>query len=268
MNSLAQVPQPPALSDKDNVRHWCIKVHAYLNATGIQDENVKKSIVLQLFNETAMDWYQNPIECNVITAETTSTDILDGLNKFLTPISSVSLAEQEIATLVQSGTVQEYLCKFMKLCTRIPDMTNPERRRCFVRGLKPAIQREIYKQSGLTFEQVQQIALVFDGTRRMFPEVARHHQKSENPVFAHRAIRNLPEPMDVTRMDVKNFPKITEAERNYLREKGGCFACRQIGHSAKRCPTFKQTRRINEADVSCSTMRADEIRSSFGDDQL
>jgi hypothetical protein len=255
--STLRIPLPAVLKENDNINHWRIKVDAYL--TG-QDEKTKRGIILQLLNEPAMDWWVHQVNNQAIDEETPVKTILDGLINFFTPISTIAHAEQELASITQNGSVQDYLKKFVQVTTRIPDITEGERRRTFVRGLKPHIRRELYKQGTINFAQAQQIALVFDSSMRTFFPPVRHTPTMPS---AQPTLRRIPhdDPMDCSAFGVK-IKKLSDKERSHLISIGGCFACRKPGHHARNCPSFNKSQKVQEMCIP-----EDEQEMYFQEDQ-
>jgi hypothetical protein len=39
-------------------------------------------------------------------------------------------------------------------------------------------------------------------------------------------------------LDAVNLGPLSQQDRDYLRQNGGCFRCRRLGHFGNQCPSF------------------------------
>ena len=72
--------------------------------------------------------------------------------------------------------------------------------------------------------------------RRPFPNPATQHTPSILTRQVDRSQLTPGDPMDLSQR--RALPPLTETERQRLREVGGCFRCRKVGHMAPQCPDF------------------------------
>ena len=74
-------------------------------------------------------------------------------------------------------------------------MKDAERRRCFVRGLKPNTQKEIYRQAPSTYEEACRISQLFDhASFQLFSQ--------PKPVFRQFVTRSSNQVLDSSRMEI------------------------------------------------------------------
>jgi len=160
-----RLPAPPTFDGSTNVRHWIARLNAFFKSHGTVGEEMKFNYACSLLDGPAIDWWlfiQSEIADGNRTSFASYTEFAEALTNYFTPHSDIASAEKELADICQTGSVTEYLKKFSQIIIRIPDMKDAERRRCFVRGLKPSTQKEIYRQCPATYEEACKIAQLFD----------------------------------------------------------------------------------------------------------
>jgi len=86
-----------------------------------------------------------------------------------------------------------------------------------------------------------------------------YHHVNGLPTLNHNQTPLTPTPMDLsviaTPTPARRLAKLTPAEYDYLKSTGGCFRCRQGGHLAQNCPTYRShvnalSTRHNEAAIT------------------
>lgn len=156
-------------------------------------------------------------------------------------------ARDKLAALKQTSSVHEYVRESQELVMQIPGMDQMEQLDRFVRGLKPRTRQEVVMRGALTLDEAVRMADTFDS---LFTGLALGGQFSgyrsgQGQGYAARPSMSPaanpttgPTPMEVDALNRKLSP-LTQAERDRLRKIGGCFRCREPGHIAPNCPTFK-----------------------------
>lgn len=168
-------------------------------------------------------------------------------------VNSARHARDELANLVQDGSVREYATKMQELAMQIPDLGEGELMDRFIRGLKRRTHQEVVMREPLDFEDAVRIADRYDslyGSSNLFSA----NRSFRNPagtwsssVRQPSPLTNLafnrslnqpqsgPTPMEVDALRRKPAP-LTQSERTRLMKTGGCFYCRQTGHLITDCP--------------------------------
>ena len=75
-----------------------------------------------------------------------------GLRRQFEPVNAVRVARDKLARLRQDKSVQDYTARFRTLVLQVPDMSEAELMDRFIRGLKPAAQRELELHPPATFD--------------------------------------------------------------------------------------------------------------------
>jgi hypothetical protein len=165
-------------------------------------------------------------------------------------VNSARHTRDQLANLVQSGSVRAYATKMQELAMQIPDIKEGELKDCFIRGLKRRTQEQVVMQDPDTFEKAVKLADRYDslwGSANLFFNTRRTPSgtwatsatppPTPNPFSSRGA--NLgsshPTPMEIDALQRKPTP-LTQTERAHLIKIGGCFYCRQTGHMIGDCP--------------------------------
>ena len=134
---------------------------------------------------------------------------------------SIRKARDKIAALRQKTSVSKYSDSFRSLLLKIPDMSIEEQLDRYIRGLKPAIRRELLLKAPTTLDDAVTLAERMDSIQRIsVPPSAPVPSSSSGPHHA---------PMDVDSVQVPppSRRRLTPEERANLVAKNGCFYCRQ-----------------------------------------
>jgi hypothetical protein len=145
--------------------------------------------------------------------------------------------EDAFNDLTQTGTVSAYVNTFEELRLKLADVSESEAYRRFLGGLKQHVRKAVRREAAhsktkLTLAQAIEFALVEDPSH-----------VNRNPAATPRAATPRrdrdPDAMDLDTVDARGrLLPLSEAQRKYLSEKGGCFACRRLGHmqGSPDCP--------------------------------
>jgi len=222
---------PPIFNGSTNVRQWITRLNIFFKAYGAVDEETKFNFACSLLDGPAIDWWlfvQSEMAEGNRNSFVSYTEFVEELTNYFTPYSDIASAEKELAEIRQIGSVADYTKKFSQIMVRIHDMSDGERRRCFIRGLRPNTQKEIYRQCPKSYKEACRIAQLFDhASFQLFPQ--------SKPVFRQFVSSPQNQATNGSRMEIDqintNHPKrLTEAEKEYLIKNHGCFSCRKLGH--------------------------------------
>jgi hypothetical protein len=166
-------------------------------------------------------------------------------------VNSSRHARDQLANLVQTGSVRAYATKMQELAMQIPDIGEGELKDRFIRGLKRRTQEAVVMREPCTFEEAVQLADRYDslwGSSNLFANQPRRTAAgqwtstakqpiSTNPIPSRypAGTSSEPVPMEIDALRRRNSP-LTPTERARLVKLGGCFYCRQLGHMIAECP--------------------------------
>jgi hypothetical protein len=170
------------------------------------------------------------------------------LSQEFQPIDATRAARNQLATLVQTHSVAAYTAAFRILALSIPDLSPAETLHRYIFNLKPKTRMEVEIRTPTTLDEATHIANLYDtitfNTKNSYPSNATHSQA--NRTSTPYQTSSTATPMDlsaVASLVTRRLSKLTPAEYDHLKTTGGCFRCRQRGHLAQNCPTYKN--RIN-----------------------
>jgi hypothetical protein len=214
--SLVKLPAPAKFNGYfPKVDDWIRDVDRYLN---YYETNNKHSIMYtaMLLTGQAQSWW-NHLEKTNQTPTKWKTMIEEIYQRFR-PINEERAATERIYNLKQYAKVDDYISAFNDLVTRIPDITDAEAFRLFMRGLKPEIRNEMekrYIKENLT--RLQREAHSYDGLIQS--QRFGHYNRPKQEMFQKKP------PFK------KSFQQIQTDSRPNIE----CFKCGKKGHMMKDC---------------------------------
>jgi len=167
------------------------------------------------------------------------------LRKEFVPINSVIQARDKLASLVQGGSVTDYINEFRRLKLQIPDLSPGDALDRFVRGLVKVIRVAVRSRFPTTLSEAESLALAIEAASQDEEGYAVPQQQVVQPKINY-------EPMELDSLrDMVNAlaGQVRQGNGGYRRNGGGyrggngnggprCFACGGIGHMKRECPTF------------------------------
>ena len=162
-------------------------------------------------------------------------ELLNGVKKVCNLNDDQNKDEDAFHDLVQTGSVTEYVTTFEELRLRLNDVSEAEAIRKFTGGLKPHVRKALRREAAhlntrLTLDQAMDLALVEDPAQT---------PRARPPVLTPATRNQAPDAMDLDTVDARGkLRPLTDAQRNWLRDNNGCFACRRLGHhqGSADCP--------------------------------
>lgn len=187
-------------------------------------------------------------------------DFVEELLAEFLPLNAVRDARDALASIKQEGTVRSYLSRFRFLCARIPNLSEDEKLDRFMRGLDKRLRLECELRDVDSVDAAARLAERVQATYRGngFGDTPQHH--NHNHARHHRqhharshASHTGPAPMELgavklwkdltgpqqqrlSRLQKEQAP-LSKEDRDFLAEVGGCFYCRQLGHTKPNCPS-------------------------------
>ncbi|KAJ1916911.1 hypothetical protein H4219_003493 [Mycoemilia scoparia] len=144
---------PPKFGDNGNPWEWIERAQMYYEAASdLSPTKCLYSLCLRL-EGGPFAWFINKKKSNdnMIPWDNFTAFETD-FRKFFCIESDLVLAEMELEALRHQRSLDDYINKFLKLTLRISDMSDPEKRRRFVAGLKPRVKDGLVGGSCVTFE--------------------------------------------------------------------------------------------------------------------
>jgi hypothetical protein len=227
------------------IEEWIFKMEQYFALMQVPaDQQV--TYASTLLTGDALEWFrlQRAKAANNIPYATWHA-LVTAMRQQFSVINQAKQARDRLAGLHQHGSAQRYAADFTSLCLLIPSISDDEQLDRFVRGLKPAIRKEVELKSPATFNEAVSLAERIDSL------TYKGSYSSTPPKPPYRPSNNFsssgPTPMELGTMETRHnnnnkdsgrsrYPKLTAAERQHLRNINGCFYCRKPGHIIQDCP--------------------------------
>jgi len=217
------------ISRQDDVSQWLFSMRQYLQLSGANSTDGIIYAASYLRGAAAIWWRLRVQNYGAQGGFRNWEEFETELTNQFRPINAEKLARDQLATLTQLRSVQEYVSRFKSICLQIPNVSEGEMMDRFVRGLKPMVQREVELRDPQTFEEAVRIAERVDAinfrNRGVRPAVW-------NPTPPTTVVAQQPTPMEI---DALQGP-LTPQRRQLLARKGLCFYCREPGHQIGDCP--------------------------------
>lgn len=163
---------PSIFDGSSNVRLWIARIESILKLQGHTEEAVKINFACSLLDGPALEWWiyaESQVSAGLTSAPVSFMEFATALANYFVPFSDANSAERELSSLTQTGTVDEYIRRFASISLRVQGMSDSERRRLFVRGLKSRTQQEVYRQNPVTYDEARRIAQIYDQTAYVVP---------------------------------------------------------------------------------------------------
>ena len=177
-----------------------------------------------------------------IATTTNWAEFAIGLRRQFEPINAIRVARDKLARLRQDKSVQDYTARFRTIVLQVPDMSEAELMDRFIRGLKPAAQRELELHPPATFDDAVILAERVDAVEWRVRSASSSSRPAPSYGYASQAYHGTgATPMELGSMRHKP-PPLTPGQRRRLRDNNGCFYCRELNanHVALNCPKKRE----------------------------
>ncbi|KAJ9531931.1 hypothetical protein QJQ45_003634 [Haematococcus lacustris] len=214
-------PPPPSFCGTPNADAgqwlWRIDNHFDLFAMPAQQRLLA---VASYLDGAALTWYRSLLSSQALSSW---DSFKASFTRQFTPVNQQRHARDQLAACHQITSARQYIMEFSNHCLLISDLSPAEKLDRFLRGLKPAVRRELELREPTSFEEAAAMAdrvdaITFDPRLLKLPE--------SEPVAA----------MELDALQVSKGHRLSAAERQQLRDLGACFYCRKPGHLMKDCP--------------------------------
>lgn len=158
--------------------------------------------------------------------------------EFLSATRTDTLYEKMTA-LKQTGSAAAYAKAFANAAMLLPDTSESDKMRLFKRGLKEKVRGFVAVQQHATLRAMMAAAVDIDDV--LF-EASRGPGGQRSATTAPRAGAAAAGPVPMELGTMATPKKLTAEERAELLRTGGCFACRQPGHTSAQCPRYPKAK--------------------------
>jgi Ty3 transposon capsid-like protein len=260
------VPQPsviPLKSAKPETYHgvreapsmtpdtWLFQMKQYIE---LQQHNPDYSVrfAATFLQGNALLWWRS-LGSNIPTTWDTFSV---ALSQEFQPIDATRTARNQLANLFQTHSVTEYTAAFRTLALSIPDLSPAETLHRYIFHLKPKTRLEVEIRNPMTLEEATHIANLYDtitfANKNSYQVNTTHLQANRTPTLHQTSSTTTAMDLSaVASLVTRRLPKLTPAEYDHLKATGGCFRCRQKGHLAQNCTTYKN--RVNALSTVATT---------------
>ena len=248
INLRLESPDTFSAKKHENVDRWLFQVEQYLRVSNQASDPIRVAYASALLRGDAQKWWENKVtaaatvgldesQCTWVEFKTMISQQFQVVNKELK-------ARDALASLVQKGSVSDYVSKFTTLAFDVPDLSLAEKHDRFFRGLKYKVRMEImlkgipdnYDELVKLAERIDTILFEMNSGNRNNGNGKGWKQKNNYSAANVDSNANGPTPMDIGSVD--HPPKLTKEEKERCIREGRCFACRQKDHLASNCPKY------------------------------
>ena len=233
--------------DINTLEHWMFTLGEYFRLVGMVDEEQRIQYTGLLLRGAALAWYRSVRREETVGA--TWDAFMADLRANFCPINATKRARDRLATIRQTGTLQEFVRDFRSVCLEIPGMTDEEKLDRFMRALQPRIRAEVDIQEPKTLDKAITLAERLDAIFRSSHSSAQFHRHAAMSRGSQGRGRG-PAPMELGyaggngergRSGYRGTPsrrpgQLSPQEKERLIAEGRCLYCKEHGHIARNCP--------------------------------
>lgn len=244
-----KVREPEVFKGERNaleVESWINSMELYFQLIRVNHGQDQLLYALSLLRGDAQLWYSQKKIYEAEELPQNWDDFKVLLRKEFVPINSVIQARDKLASLVQGGSVTNYINEFRRLKLQIPDLSQGDALDRFIRGLAKVIRVAVRSRFPTTLSEAESLALAIEAASRDEEGFVAPPQQVVQP-----KVNYDPMDLDSLRDMVNALADQVRQGNNYRRNGGGyrssngnstggsrCFACGGIGHMKRECPTF------------------------------
>lgn len=236
--------------DFQKIDNWVASMDSYFAITEAQTPLVYHYLNT-VFTDEAATWFRYTYGKEDPTTVTWEQVRAALLLYFVRPNHTRRLRDQW-ADARQIGTVLEYHTYLAQLAMQLGNIDEGEFLDRFIRGLKSNTRTELEFRDPPTITDAVKWADTYDArfyrrkdNKRYYGPLSTQQEDNRGEPMQLDVLQttsNDPTPIQIDAFRTKystssNLIKLTEEERNQLRDIGACFRCRKQGHMARDCPS-------------------------------
>lgn len=214
------------------VENFLFDCEQYFGATNIQDADRRILFAASQLEGVAKTWWRYQVEQvqrGFVAPVVTWQDFRGVLTSRFQIINAVRVARDRLAELRQISSVRSYVTQFQNVLMQISEVHEGEALDRFIRGLKPRTKMEVTMREPTGLEEAMRMAERYDSLVSTTFSRPRPHQVMQT-------LHTRPDEAVPMEVDAIQRRTLTNADRERLRQNGGCFYCRQLGHRIAECP--------------------------------
>lgn len=238
-NPVAEIKPPmPAkflgVRDPTVVENWIGDVDQYFEFTNLPEEK-RLGFALLLLDDKAKVWWRRYSDMD---APTGWEGLKQAIKDYFIPSGAQDLARGKLANLKQTRSVQHYIEEFQELRMICGDVSEPEAKDRFKRGLHLEIQEHVAIHRPDTVARAMELALNY--------EDARSSVRTPKQAWKQTSYRG-PEPMELDVAAVQSgqgSSKRPKGKKKANQTKGPrqCWACGEEDHLVMECPLVEMVK--------------------------
>jgi hypothetical protein len=252
--------RPPAFSGepkKDSMKYeeFCYKANAYFDVLSLPDASRMMAVPHMLTGDANLYW-----RTHIEPKNLTYREALDILGKKFSDHLMAEKCRAKLRKLAYKGSVSALISQIDRLCLHIPDISDSEKKERLQSALpsqvRVALAVQIAQPETLTYEALCEKAERIDhaiasANTNQSGSNSGQSAKTTTPMEVNaispsryvpkkpkgsQPKGNKPQAKQQATDTKPKLQKLTDAEREELRAKGGCFRCRETGHMSHECP--------------------------------
>jgi hypothetical protein len=230
------------------VDSWIYSLELYFSLVKIEHPQEKLLYAVSLLRKDAQLWYS---QLNTFEKEHAPQDwdeLKVALRTEFVPIDTIAKARDNMASLVQTTTVNQYINDFRRLLLQIPDMSEGVAQDKFVRGLVKPLRYAVRSQFPKTLADAQRIALAIESADEgeVVQSIKASAPQPQYEAMDLDAIRDLVNALNGgsgKRMAQPKNGRRNFNNGNFTRNTDvQCYNCKGWGHMQGECPSPRSNR--------------------------
>ena len=264
--------------DQISLHDWQYAFLNYCDATGLDTQTDAERCIVAAslaFAPEVSRWYRTEYIPSVKPSPITWDYFMQCITDKYEPVPVGFTARTALKSVRQHSTIEEYNAAFSEVVSLIPDMAEADKVDKYVAGLKKGLRIKVVGTLAKTLIESMTVAVQLEAAWatikaedtppplppfvRRYPNryvttatPARGSEPAQNPPTPHLGRMSVADEYDdddekkhapshslAAMQPTRSFPpKLTDALRAELQAQNKCFRCRQVGHVARQCKVY------------------------------